>query len=321
MLYDDGLALLNEPAEVKAALPLAYVLEQAGVRLYAGENRLQGICPFHDDHTPSLDVYKWGEAERFGCFACGVSGDIFDLIRLLWPMSFPAAVETAKRALNKMQAEGWIAPALSSAPVWDVTAAAELLMRARHTGATGRQELDKFIAAKDYPFTAEWLQFRWGVATLREEVLVPYWTSTNELVAIKHRPSGGTRPLISLPGAQLKGTLYGEWKHQIYEEGNNSPVILCEGESDAWVADFHFGQTHEVLGIPTGAGAHPFWSDIFDSRRILIAFDGDESGYLGGQRWLDMFQSYYVDPSVLLIPPGYDVASLPAGVLKGLVVN
>lgn len=319
-MYEEGLALLREPAEVKSGLPIAYVLEQAGVRLFAGEGRLNGICPFHDDHTPSLDVYRWGEGERFGCFACGVSGDVFDLIRLLWPMAFRESVDAAKRATVKMQGEGWIAPSLDKAADWNPSEANNILVKARQTGAEGRKELQKLIDVKGYAFNAEWLQFRWGVATLREEVLVPYWNQENQLVAIKHRPSGGSRPLISLPGSLLKGCLYGEWKHQIYDEGAGStPILLCEGESDTWVADYLFGKTHEVLGIPTGAGATPFWSDIFIGREVFIAFDGDDAGLNGAQRWVDLLQTYYCLPKMLLLPPGYDVASLPEATLRELV--
>jgi len=42
-------------AEIKLAYRLLDVVERAGVRLKrAGSHRWQGLCPFHDDRTPSF---------------------------------------------------------------------------------------------------------------------------------------------------------------------------------------------------------------------------------------------------------------------------
>jgi DNA primase catalytic core len=37
------------------------------------------LCPFHDDHNPSLQLYK--DSNKFHCFVCGAHGDIYDLIK------------------------------------------------------------------------------------------------------------------------------------------------------------------------------------------------------------------------------------------------
>ncbi|KKL44366.1 hypothetical protein LCGC14_2366380, partial [marine sediment metagenome] len=64
--------------ELKEELPIEWVISAAaGVGLdEVGEGRAIGICPFHDDEDPSLDVYGYGT--RWGCFPCGQGGDIFD---------------------------------------------------------------------------------------------------------------------------------------------------------------------------------------------------------------------------------------------------
>ena len=38
-----------------------------------------GICPFHDDHTPSMSVSE--EKQIFTCFVCGQSGNVFSFIK------------------------------------------------------------------------------------------------------------------------------------------------------------------------------------------------------------------------------------------------
>ena len=37
-----------------------------------------GICPFHDDHSPSLHVSK--DKQIFKCFTCGVGGNAISFI-------------------------------------------------------------------------------------------------------------------------------------------------------------------------------------------------------------------------------------------------
>jgi len=38
-----------------------------------------GVCPFHDDHSPSMSVSK--EKQIFTCFSCGATGNVFTFIK------------------------------------------------------------------------------------------------------------------------------------------------------------------------------------------------------------------------------------------------
>src|SRR5262249_10006807 len=55
-----------------------HTLEIVGnfVTLKPSGSAAKGLCPFHDDHTPSLSVRR----ESFKCFACGVAGDVFEFV-------------------------------------------------------------------------------------------------------------------------------------------------------------------------------------------------------------------------------------------------
>jgi len=53
--------------------------------------RYQGLCPFHDERTPSFSVHP-GE-KLFHCFGCGVGGDLFDFVQETENIDFPEAVE------------------------------------------------------------------------------------------------------------------------------------------------------------------------------------------------------------------------------------
>jgi DNA primase catalytic core len=49
------------------------------------------LCPFHDDHNPSLQLYR--DSNKFHCFVCGAHGDIYDLIKKCKGYDFREALE------------------------------------------------------------------------------------------------------------------------------------------------------------------------------------------------------------------------------------
>jgi DNA primase len=55
----------------------------------------KGLCPFHNEKTPSFNVRS--EPAIFHCFGCGVGGDVFKFVMLHERVSFPEAVESLAR--------------------------------------------------------------------------------------------------------------------------------------------------------------------------------------------------------------------------------
>ena len=54
-----------------------------------GKNYI-GVCPFHDDHSPSMSVSP--EKQIFTCFSCGTSGNVFNFVANFEHISFIQAV-------------------------------------------------------------------------------------------------------------------------------------------------------------------------------------------------------------------------------------
>ncbi len=54
-----------------------------------GRNYL-GVCPFHDDHSPSMSVSS--EKQIYKCFACGAAGNVFTFVQDYENVSFAEAV-------------------------------------------------------------------------------------------------------------------------------------------------------------------------------------------------------------------------------------
>ncbi len=56
-----------------------------------------GICPFHDDHNPSMSVSK--EKQLFKCFVCGKGGNVFTFVKDYENISF---IEAVKKVADKV---------------------------------------------------------------------------------------------------------------------------------------------------------------------------------------------------------------------------
>jgi DNA primase len=65
------------------------------VPLKPAGSRLKGLCPFHEEKTPSFSVDPG--RQLFYCFGCQTGGDVFKFVMLYEKMPFPEAVEFLAR--------------------------------------------------------------------------------------------------------------------------------------------------------------------------------------------------------------------------------
>ena len=68
------------------------------VRLRKAGRRLTGLCPFHQERTPSFSVDP--ESGLWYCFGCKVGGDVFRFVEMVEKVSFQDAVELLARRLG-----------------------------------------------------------------------------------------------------------------------------------------------------------------------------------------------------------------------------
>jgi DNA primase len=57
----------------------------------AGTNRLQGLCPFHEERTPSFGIDP--VEKLYHCFGCGAGGDVFSFVMETEALDFAGALE------------------------------------------------------------------------------------------------------------------------------------------------------------------------------------------------------------------------------------
>ena len=69
------------------------------VRLERRGRVWKGLCPFHDERTPSFQVDD--DQQNYKCFGCGAKGDIFNWIREREKVDFAGAVKILKRGLGE----------------------------------------------------------------------------------------------------------------------------------------------------------------------------------------------------------------------------
>ena len=91
---------------VRDASPIADVIGEYLQLRSAGGGNLKGLCPFHDEKSPSFNVTP--SRGMYYCFGCGEGGDVITFITKVEGLSFNEAVERlAKRARIELRyAEG-----------------------------------------------------------------------------------------------------------------------------------------------------------------------------------------------------------------------
>lgn len=76
---------------LKQQCDLAAFILADGVELIDLGQSWRGLCPFHEEKTPSFFVQK--EYNRYRCWGCGAAGDIFDWLHLRKGLSFSQALD------------------------------------------------------------------------------------------------------------------------------------------------------------------------------------------------------------------------------------
>jgi DNA primase len=56
-----------------------------------GGSEFVGLCPFHDDHSPSLHVYP--DRQSFRCWVCDTGGDVFSFVMKHEGVTFAEAID------------------------------------------------------------------------------------------------------------------------------------------------------------------------------------------------------------------------------------
>lgn len=216
-------------------LPIEGVAERLGLRV----NRHKSLCPFHDDHTPSLTFSV--ARNKYKCFACGASGDTISLaMGVLAQNSFLEACRwlansegiilneykprQTEKAEKPFDAERY---ARYFEHPWLSPDACKFLFEKRHLNPA----VVKYCRLNSF---RDWLQ-------------IPYYNQEGKLIGIQRRYMGTdpAQPRFRFP--------YGNGCHTY-----NLPVLkmmkpredlyITEGPSDCWAM---LSAGHKAIAIPS----------------------------------------------------------------------
>ncbi|MBW9211321.1 DNA primase [Mumia sp. zg.B21] len=103
-IREDDIAAVRERARIDE------IVEQYVTLRNAGGGSRKGLCPFHDEKSPSFNVTP--SRGMYYCFGCGEGGDVFTFLQKIDQISFSEAVErlAAKYAITLTYVDGPAGP-------------------------------------------------------------------------------------------------------------------------------------------------------------------------------------------------------------------
>ena len=75
--------------EIRNKADIVDIIKEYIPLIQKGKNYF-GVCPFHQDHSPSMSVSK--ERQLFKCFSCGAGGNVFKFVSDYENISYIEAV-------------------------------------------------------------------------------------------------------------------------------------------------------------------------------------------------------------------------------------
>ncbi len=311
-----------------------------------------GLCPFHDDHNPSMYVDE--EKGLFHCFSCGAGGDMLGFYMRYNGLTFPEAVsDLAKRA--NITIEKSSTPVKGHSRINNLFKLNAAVSRFYHrallespNGGPAREYLEK---RKIPPGVIE--EFKLGYAPDGWDALVKFLKKNNipaslaeNLGLIVKKQSGDGyydrfRNRIVFPICSVEGKVIGFGGRRIKESDEpkyiNSPeseiyhkrknfygldsskdhirknkrAIIVEGYTD-FLALFSAGVKNAVATLGTSLTRDHVVTLRRYTDRIVVVFDGDESGVKAAVRSLDIFLEEGLLPGVVILPEGNDPDSFLA---------
>ncbi len=330
--------------KIRERLTLAEVVGEVVALKPAGRGQLKGLCPFHDEKTPSFHVHQ--DRGFYYCFGCQAKGDVFDFVMQTRGVSFPEALK-----LLGDRAGVEVGPPSPRAghrrDLFDVNQLALDYFRANLAGPAleylvGRGLTRETIDAFELGFAPdEWegllkTALTKGVSDadlvnlglvvenergrrydrFRGRVMFPIRDPLGRLVGFAGRVLGMGQPkYLNSPESELfrKGELlYGldRARGQVREQGE---ALVVEGYMD--VIALHqagFGNAVASLGTALTA-AHADALARLDVKHLYLAFDSDEAGQRAILTGLDQTASRRFLVRAVTVPHGKDPADAVLG--------
>lgn len=329
--------------EVQQANDIVDVISEH-VSLKKKGREMVGLCPFHDDHKPSMNVNS--VKQIFKCFACGAGGDVFKFVQMRENLTFPQAIERlADRAgikirkvrnlKSKVKTADIDPNSLARANAW----AAKYFHKNLQDTKKGKYARDYLARRKIKPKSVK--KWQLGLAVDSQDALIKAAAASKVPAKLLVQAGLTTGPnldkfvnrlmftitdvtgrVIGFGGRTLNETgakyinspttalfdksnsLYG-LEQARHEIVSTGTAVVVEGYTDCIMAH-QFGCCNVVATLGTSLTAGHGRLLRRYAKKVVLIFDSDVAGVEAANRALDVCLSQRIDIKIASVPEGKD---------------
>lgn len=332
-LSDSFLQELKMKTDIEDVISAYVTLKRRGATLV-------GLCPFHNEKTPSFTVYP--ATQSFYCFGCGAGGDAITFVKKIENLDYLDAVKTlAQRAGLQMPQEGFD-DSLSKRRrrILEMNREAARFYHSVLLSPEGKVGYDYYIgralsAATINHFGLGFAPNRWdallkhmrakgyqpaelvdaGLArkgqkgyydNFRNRVMTPIIDVRGNVIAFGGRVLDDSKPKYINTGDTLVYKKTNElFALNFAKDSKEDALILCEGYMDV-IAMHQAGFTNAVAGCGTALTTEQVRLISRYAKEVILTYDADEAGQKALQKAMTLFDQTDVKVRIPALVGGKD---------------
>ena len=332
-LSDSFLQELKMKTDIEDVISAYVTLKRRGATLV-------GLCPFHNEKTPSFTVYP--ATQSFYCFGCGAGGDAITFLKKIENLDYLDAVKTlAQRAGLQMPQEGFD-DSLSKRRrrILEMNREAARFYHSVLLSPEGKVGYDYYIgralsAATINHFGLGFAPNQWdallkhmrtkgyqpaelvdaGLArkgqkgyydNFRNRVMFPIIDVRGNVIAFGGRVLDDSKPKYINTGDTLVYKKTNElFALNFAKDSKEDALILCEGYMDV-IAMHQAGFTNAVAGCGTALTTEQVRLISRYAKEVILTYDADEAGQKALQKAMTLFDQTDVKVRIPALVGGKD---------------
>ncbi len=332
-LSDSFLQELKMKTDIEDVISAYVTLKRRGATLV-------GLCPFHNEKTPSFTVYP--ATQSFYCFGCGAGGDAITFLKKIENLDYLDAVKTlAQRAGLQMPQEGFD-DSLSKRRrrILEMNREAARFYHSVLLSPEGKVGYDYYIgralsAATINHFGLGFAPNQWdallkhmrtkgyqpaelvdaGLArkgqkgyydNFRNRVMTPIIDVRGNVIAFGGRVLDDSKPKYINTGDTLVYKKTNElFALNFAKDSKEDALILCEGYMDV-IAMHQAGFTNAVAGCGTALTTEQVRLISRYAKEVILTYDADEAGQKALQKAMTLFDQTDVKVRIPALVGGKD---------------
>lgn len=332
-LSDSFLQELKMKTDIEDVISTYVTLKRRGATLV-------GLCPFHNENTPSFTVYP--ATQSFYCFGCGAGGDAITFLKKIENLDYLDAVKTlAQRAGLQMPQEGFD-DSLSKRRrrILEMNREAARFYHSVLLSPEGKVGYDYYIgralsAATINHFGLGFAPNQWdallkhmrakgyqpaelvdaGLArkgqkgyydNFRNRVMTPIIDVRGNVIAFGGRVLDDSKPKYINTGDTLVYKKTNElFALNFAKDSKEDALILCEGYMDV-IAMHQAGFTNAVAGCGTALTTEQVRLISRYAKEVILTYDADEAGQKALQKAMTLFDQTDVKVRIPALVGGKD---------------